>query len=147
MYPVMYPYHMVVPYCPLMYRVAPEPYGFTPVLNEEKDENYRNTKDSKDYKKERQEMDVVKEANIEAGYRCMRGEDETIRSEIDTGVQMPDASMQQAMSPEEILKMIEIHHPDIMRTMSDLRTPPATARQLILRILQVSQMYTQVRRR
>lgn len=141
-------YHMVVPFCcPLMYRVAPEPYGFTPVLNEEKDENYRNTKDNKDNKNERQETAIVKEANIEKGYRCMMSEDETIRNEIDTVVQTPDTPMQQTMSPEEILKMIEIHHPDIMRTMSELRTPPATARQLILRILQVSQIYTQVRRR
>lgn len=92
----------------------------------------------------------------DVGFRCMR-EDKEDGDQTGFGhagmfqqqmagqmlgdmMEIPEQMMGQIINPQEMLRRIETHHPDIIRTMTDAGISMPAAKQLILRLLQIAGM-------
>jgi hypothetical protein len=157
MYPVMYPGEGMMFYCPYMYRALPE----------REEDDYESTEDDadvKEYKFMREEDDIEQDGHEDAtlsqlspaaGFRCARGE-QVEEDEMETappGMQQPGTTPtgagqpgmpgMQPMDPQQLINMIESHHPEIMQAMTQGQLSPQAARNIIRRIIQMCYMHCQ----
>jgi len=137
-------------------------------VDEDEDEvkEYKLTREGNSLKEaENEQVDTAQTLSPEnKGYRWMKEEDD---SNIDRGVshveppsqdisgmpemtniqghqgKMPENMQKEPkMNPAEILRMIETHHPEIIRTFTSFGIPENTARQLATRIIEVTLMHS-----
>lgn len=132
MYQPMYPGQVFIPYCPFMYRAMaiPEPYVYDHTMEEYGNEKNDGIEDASTEKLSAEPMYRSK------GYREITEEDER-----ENMMGYGGAGMEHVMSVDEVLNMIERHHPDIISTMTSGRVTENMARHILRRVIEMAMMH------